>query len=519
MPSRKTIFIILLLATSVFIYAQSFNNDFVWDSNDAICSDSTIRDIRNIPGFFTKYYHDTADQEGMTKINIPYYRPLLKTYRTLEYTFFGTNPIGYNAMNILLNALVVLVAFNLLYKMTGNINTAFLASLLFAVNPTHVEAVSWVISDCYILVALLSLLSLLYYHHGKYFTALAIFSPALFIHEQAIHFPVVLAVYELTMRGKTELRNILKAAPFVGVTVLYLCARLFFTKSMPPTSTPLQSPFSTAVVVIQRHIKIFFAPDALITVYEKKSFPFMSGESIFSLGLLAVLLVAALWLYRKQQFIPMFWYSWFFVWIALPVITTMTNHLGEFLMADKSIYISSLGFCTLIAYCAVSAPGWSKRAVYVAVAALVIFHATYTVARTTYWKSEMVYFKKAYEFAPDYYNINRMLGRLYANNRQYDEALFFLERTVALNTRDSQAFSDLGNILFLKGLTQRAKIAWENAVAADSANPIPYYNLGMLAENERDIGAAILMYKKYLGLAKNVPDEIRAHIYGLEKVK
>ena len=73
--------------------------------------------------------------------------------------------------------------------------------------------------------------------------------------------------------------------------------------------------------------------------------------------------------------------------------------------------------------------------------------------------------------------------------------------------------------MFLKGLTQRAKIAWENAVAADSANPIPYYNLGMLAENERDIGAAILMYKKYLGLAKNVPDEIRAHISGLEKAK
>jgi len=515
-PISKTLSLIVLVATSLILYSQSFRNDFVWDSADAICQDASIRDIRNIPNFFTQFYHASINPEGNVLKSIPYYRPLLKTYRTLQYMVFGQNPVGYNTMNITWNALVVVLAFQLIHAMTGMINVAFLASLLYAVNPTRVEAVSWVISDCYILVAFLALAALLSYHQGKYLMALALYSATLFIHEQSIQFAAVIVIYELTMREKLGLKNLLQAAPFVGVTTLYLGTRLLFSGALPPTASPLPAPFSMAVVVLKRYLKIFFSPDALITVYEKQSFPFTSGELILSLALLVTLFFVAVWLFRKRSHLALFWYAWFFIWISLPIASTMTNRLGEFLMADKGIYLSSLGLCFLVAWSVVSAPEWSKKIVYVGLAALILFHSTYTFARTKYWKSETVYFEKAYEFVPNFYMITDILGRLYAKQNKYDEAQRFFERTIALDPRNSLAYSDLGNVLYLKGDTLGAKQAWEKAARADDANPIPYYNLGMLHENDGDIAGAAAMYRRYLALAKDVPNEVRTHIATLE---
>ena len=50
---QNFIFIFLLVLFGVLIYANSFNNEFVWDDKDNIYNNAYIQDWKYIPNYFT----------------------------------------------------------------------------------------------------------------------------------------------------------------------------------------------------------------------------------------------------------------------------------------------------------------------------------------------------------------------------------------------------------------------------------------------------------------------------------
>jgi len=505
--NRIAIYLAALFLISLFQYAYSLNNDFVWDSRDDFLNDSSIRDLQHLPGFFVEDFWSYIPREGSLE-TAKYYRPIIKAIHLAEYHVFGADPRGYNAASIILNAAVVLFGFQYIVIVTKNSRAAFLAALLFAVNPVRVEAVSWAHSDTYLVVALFSLGALILYAKERYVWSLAAYMLALLSHESAITLPGIVVLYELFIRRERQFKELLRRSwLFVPATIVYLILRRAVLGALPITSLDPLALANTIAVIVKRSVKMFFLTDAPITVYPKEHFPFLSFEVLVSYAVVAVLLALGVYLWRRRKDL-FFWYAWFFVSIS---IMFNVGQVGDYLMSDKLLNFASLGFCAFIALAVESAVQWRKEAL-VFVAVLAAFYSGSTFSHLRFWKNDTAYFDKALESAPGFYLLHYIRAGLYASEKDYDSAILEYERTIQLNPRYSYAYSNLGSAKNVKGDVVGALAAWDKASWADPANPVPYYNIGMVLEQRGELRGASRMYQRYLQLAPDAPEQERMRI-------
>ncbi|MEW6108629.1 MAG: tetratricopeptide repeat protein [Nitrospirota bacterium] len=507
------LYIAFLVLVSLLLYAVTLRNGFVWDS-ELVIKDPTIKDLKYLPSYFTEdtLANQRKDNPGSVYV-LKYYRPLLKVFYLFEYKAFGMNPMGYNAVNILLNAAVVALCFILVLDITGNIRIAFLSSLIYAVNPARVEAVSWFYSVSIILMALFCLLSLIFYHRRKYISSLISFIAALFVRESAVLFPLILILYEFLIHRQRSARGYLKIIYFFFFTGVYLAARQAVAGPPPLTDLDLFTLFNSISVIIKRYVKIFFITDAPVTAYQMKLFNALDPEVVISYFLLAGLLTAGalIWLKKREY---LFWYIWFFVWIA------MSFNIGKFadyMMAEKELYLASLGFSVLLAEIAVNLPV-RKIIAHLLLAGFITAHFGISFSRNFFWRDSVTYLEKLLQFAPDFYLPHYALANYYASGKEFDKAFDEFRKTVILFPKYSMAYNNMGNIYYLKGLNKDALAMWEKAIGTDPANPQPYYNIGLVLEKRGDLEQSLNYYRKYLSIASDVSPDILKRINELEKI-
>jgi 4-hydroxybenzoate polyprenyltransferase len=151
-PSRLSLAVVALLAFGVF--AASFGGEFVYDDVYQIRENDALRDLRNVPRFFT--------EDVWAAVGLPfssYYRPLMYTTFAVELAVAGADPWIFRVTNALLHA-GVSVALLLLLRRTGETErAAFAAGALFAVHPMHAEVVAWPSARPELLVTLFSVLA------------------------------------------------------------------------------------------------------------------------------------------------------------------------------------------------------------------------------------------------------------------------------------------------------------------------------------------------------------------------
>lgn len=420
----KRLAALFLIVFSLVIYAGAFNNEFVWDDEGVFLQDPRIRDLGNVPAFFLSPLvlgKEEVIGEGVATAPIRYYRPLLSALHAAEFQLFGENPFGYHALNVLLNALVVVAAFYLVAALTGHAGVGFLAALLYAANPARGEVVYWAYSDSHILTALFSLLALLAWHHRKSGVALGCFAAALLFQESAILLPAVLLGYEALVRQERDgwAGNCRRLLPFVAVAGAYLLLRHLAAGALPVTRLELPTLLRAIPFLILQHLKIFFVPDGPATVYlyQPGMFARLTPAIALACGLAVALAAVAVALWRLNKGL-LFWYGWFFVWIALAF---NVGSYGDYLMNEKSLYLAALGPCMLLARLALAA----SRLQAAGVAALLLlagFHASETVVRDRYWSDTETYLQGLLAFEPDFSLARVQLGGQYRQAGRYQEA-------------------------------------------------------------------------------------------------
>jgi hypothetical protein len=150
------------------------------------------------------------------------------------------------------------MVFYLTQRLTGDRATAAVASLLFGLHPSHIEAVAWVSGVSEPLLAIFFIGSFLCYlkyrdpdagkGRGWLAAALALAALAVFAKETGIVLPLMIFAYELIFTARSAGRSgrgedsslpeearlaivrsfgkaLVRSPPFVAVTVLYLIAR------------------------------------------------------------------------------------------------------------------------------------------------------------------------------------------------------------------------------------------------------------------------------------------------------
>lgn len=501
--------VLLVGIVSLLAYASSLSIPFLWDDVAWIVEDPAVRSVANIPSFFTNVSTRPPDIEGRSLRELRFYRPLVGTVYAIEYSLFGPNPRGYHAVNVLLNALVVVLFLLVVREISGDSRLALVAALLYAVNPIRGEAVYWVYGLSEILMALWVLAALLLYHRGRIVGAAVCFVPALFAREPAILFPGILLLYEYFVSPRKDARRFLRVLGFVVLAAVFLLWRNHVVGETPGLTNVAPVTFAnTAAVIVQKNLKILLLPDGPVVHYPLRLYPDATPVVIFSWLVVIAVCVGFIAMTRRNRQLA-FWFAWFFAWLLLSL---NIGRLGEYLFAEKWLYLPAGGMCVVAAALLLE-----RRAGPVLLAAVMVVHFGTVVVRSTYWQSSLSYFEQLVASAPEFELAHYMLGKTYAERRDFAKAAAEFETAVRLQPRNSWALNNLGNCYWVLGDRGRAGRAWESAFAVDPLNVYAAYNVGMAADAAGDYGKALQYYRRFVQGAKEPRPELLARIAQLER--
>src|SRR5258706_791519 len=145
------------------IYLPTLRAGFVWDDHFIVTANREIRSLTDLPALLGSHAFSGADAALGSERVVEYYRPVWTASLAVDHALWGLRPFGYHLTNLLLHAAASIAVFLLVSALLGGFLAPFVAGLLFALHPAHVEAVAWVSSRNELVAGLFVALALLAY--------------------------------------------------------------------------------------------------------------------------------------------------------------------------------------------------------------------------------------------------------------------------------------------------------------------------------------------------------------------
>ncbi len=526
--------LLLLLAASA-PYLNALDADFVYDDEGLILKNPAVQPERPWWVSLTAPFWPNQDAAGL-------YRPATSLSYRLQLAWHGPDPGPFHGANVALHALVTLTAAWVLLRLfPRHRRWAWAVALLFAVHPVHTEAVTGVFGRGELLAALFGLLG-----YGLWLRAGTIHRPigasaaglgavalsfalAMGSKESAIGWLLVAGAHRagllgdersyarLRIRNRGALRQAVLADGALAVGVAgYLIARRAVLGSLlglgevtpidnPVFAAPLDVRVLTAGKVLGRYLELLVWPHRLSVDYSYDTIaPVTSWASGAGLMLLAALLAVVLLIRLARQAPRLAWGGAVWAVLLLPV-SNLLFPIGT-IMAERLLYLPSLGFLALVAAAADRAAGvvdarrrWTRPALVGLLVLLLTAGAARTWDRNRDWRTNLdlflaaervaprsvrvhcnlgasllredrvqqaeEHYRRAHRIAPDYHTALKGLGHALILQRRYAEAETLLRRAVAVRPRDAEARYRLGNLLLEVGRGQEALETFERLLA------------------------------------------------------
>lgn len=516
----------LIQGVTFFAFINSVFNDFAYDDNTHILQNQVIQ-INSLDEAYPKlsaaltkelwYWRVLQDQdpnkvEGPTT---PYYRPMFTVFQMACWQIFKTWAPGWHFVNILVHMLVVYFGFLILEKITGDLRVTAIAMLLFAVHPLRSESIAWIcgITDPFLAVFLLPsfYLYLRFREEGKNSLlawSLLLFFFAAFTKEPAVALPIFIIAYELFVinQDKSIISRlkpaVIYSAAFFVMSVAYFLMRFyalgFVLNDINYTSYPFHFVIMTIPLVIWKYIGLLFWPVNL-SIFHDTPLVISPLSLRFILPVLGLIgLAIALWPLRKSK-PARFAILWFFVHL-LPVLN-ITTFAVEFMVQERYVYTSSIGFSLLIAMGLVKIPveQWiafkSRRTAQLALVALIaLLLVGKTMAQNPVWKDDTSLWKHGVEVASDQPMPFFVLGHHYVKRQEHSKVIDALERYLELQPDNPVVMTNLASAHLLEFDTtfdrthiDRAIALCEKGLAIYQDNPALWDSLGRAYSSETDL--------------------------------
>jgi Tfp pilus assembly protein PilF len=512
---RNNLALIPLLIAVFIIYSASLKGDFVIDDIPLVRDNPYTRDISHITRFFTRGVWENSAQEIL---NEPLYRPMQLVPMLLGHSLWGSNPVGYHAFLLLLHLANTCLVYALIRKVVnGSAMAATIGAAMFALHPAKVESVAWIIGGIDPLVAFFLMGSMLVHRlfvdslkdkpDGRYGLkewlylglSLACFQLALWSKEVAFVFPLVVVAHDLIYRRKIHWPVVFLHAV---VVVCYLIARsLVLSKAGQLSALDLsQLPRMTDFVlgysemlVLPTHIPFYIQP------------PEHSVSSI--MGMVSVVIIVLLagfsWRFfgsdRRRDLAFAFVWIVGFIW---PAILLALYTSGFY--AGRYLYIPSAGIAVFVAvlydFIHAAYPRFITAAM-ASCAMIIAFYGFVIWKEIPVWHDGGTIYGKIVGESPEnavgylglgYFHFNRgdyaaaesdfllalqkakvlqyrvealvVLGTINGINNNLDKSEFYLREVVKLDPNNSDGWSGLGNLAWLRGRLDDAIYSYEKAL-------------------------------------------------------
>uniref|UniRef100_H3CTQ1 Transmembrane O-mannosyltransferase targeting cadherins 2 n=1 Tax=Tetraodon nigroviridis TaxID=99883 RepID=H3CTQ1_TETNG len=445
------------------------------------------------------------------------YRPLCTLSFRLNHFVGGLEPWSYHLVNVAFHGAVTGLFTVLARLLLGGGPWSLLAGLLFASHPIHTEAVAGVVGRADEGAALFFLLSLLCYirhcnlrgHAARgwpvawFLCSLACAAGSMLWKELGVTVLAVSALYDTCVFHRLKIRQVLTLLykrcrgkiseprkhlqPLLNVSLLalwgvvLLACRFYWMGNKPPNFSNSDNPAADSPSLLTRTLTFFYlpavnfwlllCPDMLSFDWSMDALPLIRTIAdrrncytvAFYLGLLS-LACFSLWrtLLPTTEHVVVFSLGL----LAIPFLpaTNLFFYVG-FVIAERVLYIPSMGFCLLVAVgmrsLYVRLRRRSSRAVLAYCAAvLVLLFSIKTVLRNRDWQNEEMLYKSGIYVNPAknqtaWGNLGNVLKSQESN--KFSEALHYYKLAIGSRPTLASAYLNTGIILMNQGRTDEAK--------------------------------------------------------------
>ena len=540
-PSTRAVALIFFAA--IVAYLPAFSGDFIWNDSDYV----TAPDLRPVDGLGRIWTELGSTQQ---------YYPLLHSAFWAQHRLWGDHPLGYHVVNVLLHAasaVLFALALRRLLQIAGPggagpevpggprelprpspepawAGTEWVAALLFALHPVHVESVAWIAEQKNTLSLAFYLAAALVYLEfdekrgpRAYAAASVLFICALLSKTMTASLPAALLVAFWWRRGRLEWRR--DVLPLLPWLALGAACGLFSGWVERSYGGARGEGFDISAVdrfLVAGRAVCFYAASVILPVRLNFVYPRWTVDAavwwqwLFPLGVIA--LGAALWALRRRARAPLAAFL-FFVGSLFPALGFVNLYGARYSWVwDHWQYLPDLGLLALIAGGLAAClrvvwqhARWLAAACAAASAVLlaaltwehcVMFHDNQTLYRETIARNAgcwMAYnnlgieldktpsrrgeaialYERALSLNPAFAEAHNSLGTdLEETPGSLDEAVSHYREALTLKPDFAEAHFNLGNALGRMGRTQEAIGEFKEALRFKPKYVEAHYNLG-----------------------------------------
>lgn len=347
-PNSAVVRALLAAGVAIALYARTLSYPFLnWDDPDYVINNPWIRSVswENLSNIFTKPYAAN-------------FLPVHLLSYMLDYHYWRLDPFGYHLQSIILHAVNTVLVLRVSQRLFGKPWIALIAALLFAVHPAQVEVVAWISSRKDLLATMFALSSVLFYlqateqlpmRQRPFVLSVVAFGLALLSKVTVVTLPLFLVLLDRFRPGDraatTWRTSLASKIPFVLAGVLAVALNTMAqTKAQAEYAHDLISYTAVKGHAAWRYLGLLLgvvrgSPDYDLPSVPKAPMPLLAsmlGLALFPLGGLTGYLTRS-----RTVFLS-------FGWIFLMLLPALAFPLVTY-MADRYLYIPSIGVCWLVA--------------------------------------------------------------------------------------------------------------------------------------------------------------------------
>jgi tetratricopeptide (TPR) repeat protein len=489
-PNREHYLHVCLLIVSIcIVYFKVLYAPFsTWDDGDYVFKNPDIQGLsfEHLRLWFTKFYVGT-------------YQPLTMLSYAIDFFFGKLDPFSYHLTNIFFHIFNVIILYCLVLKIQKDTVVAFFVSLLFALNPVQSETVSWIAERKTLLCAFFYLLALLQYagyvsdrSSIKLLAVVLLGLAAMLSKAIAVGLPIsMLAIDVLMQRNLKTARTWLEKLPFILVSIVVGIVAIKGQAAgkflgMHNEHSLYDSVVFAAYAYTQYIIRLILPVD-LSVVYP---YPDRIGiiQYIYlaaTFGIVAITIVA----WRKNWYILAGGLLFF---TANIVLLLQFVQFGEYLMADRYLYISCIGIFIPLVYYLVN---WMRQTTknitaYALFSTIALFYFVATFVRNDIWLSDLNFFRSILDASPNSSVAHYSVGALQMEAGNYKDAEAHFNYAVLLNPRDYKAWYNKGALALHEGKSAESLESLDKCLSLASYPPA-FFCRSLLYMSAGKFGAAL----------------------------
>ena len=526
MNARKFI-PLLVVATGLLAYQDSFTNSFILDDVPTILGNSSIHHLWPVWPALMPPHKGGTTVEG---------RPIASLSLAIDYATHGPRVWGYHAVNLAIHIGAALVLLGItrrtlrqppLRPRFGKAAEplALAIAVIWVVHPLQTESVTYVVQRCESMMGLFYLLTLYCVIRGAesdspniwYILSVASCLLGMATKEVMVSAPLIVLLYDRTFLGGSfaeAWRSRWRLYSALAATWILLGYLVITTGTRGGTAgigtgmawpayalTPLQA--------IPHYLRLSFWPQPLVFDYGT-GLAGDVGDVLPDAFIVAVLLIGTLVALRRWPSVG-FLGAWFF---AILAPTSSVVPVASQTMAEHRLY---LPLAAVIAAAVLGAFALGKRLLNhpqgivlasVAGATVVMLFSFLTFQRNRDYHSSMTIWQDTVDKCPDNPRAHDNLGIALREQGRLPEAIDQYEQALRLKPDYAPTRYNLGIALLQLGRTQEAIQLWQQALQIKPDLVEAHYNLGNALFQAGQVPDAIRHYEQALRIK---PDFAEAH--------